>query len=202
MMARTRMGLGIVECPAVIVGAAVTGVETSNLEAMSVLPETLGRLVAYRLEYTCICASDASDASDASTPRSFPAGHVGRANAQLFFRKWKSEYSPTKLSLVYRIGPIGPFGPLRHVFAGIPGPIRGPIFAHSGPKLDQEIGPSRRGSTRMGRFVRFWEGERGRRAMTVRLRPALRRHWARHLRTAANSRPTPCEAVRSCRRRS
>ncbi len=38
-------------------------------------------------------------------------------------------------------------------------------------------------------------------AMIARLRPALRRHWARHPRSAANSRPAPCEAVRSCRRR-
>lgn len=61
-MVRTRMGRGIAERPAVIVRAAATGVETSNL-AMSVLPETLGRPVAYRIERACICASDASDAS-------------------------------------------------------------------------------------------------------------------------------------------
>jgi hypothetical protein len=33
-------------------------------------------------------------------PRSFPVGRVGRANAQLFFRKRNREYLATKLSIV------------------------------------------------------------------------------------------------------
>ena len=96
MMARTRMGLGIVECPAVIVGAAVTGVETLNLEAMSVLPETLGDWL--RIAWNTPAFARPTRPMRPMRPPLVPfLPDTSDVELQPFFRKWKSEYSPTKL---------------------------------------------------------------------------------------------------------
>ena len=92
------------EHPAVIVGAAATGVETSNLEAMSALPETPGRLVAYRLEYAYICASDASDASDGGDARSDASDAPLRD-----YSSGNQASDPRSGYLAYRTGPSGSF---------------------------------------------------------------------------------------------